>query len=279
MLTLEKHKHMRIPITLILLFVFLGHSFEAYAQAKKRYNRSGKTIDINYGLKIGYHLSNFTGDQFISETNADNIAISPPVDYTHLSSFHGGGYMDIIFSESFSLQPELYLGVFGTEMLREADLDNPGDNFMTTPASDPLRTEEIPIQQRLLMINLPIIGKASLSESLDLNFGPLITLKRSEEDRYGDVADSLIAILGFTEPLAPDKYKELNFGAIFGLSYQLENGINASLRYSRTFTNINKNERLALLAEEPNNGTSAILLAIGYTFNFQEAQRKVRLSN
>lgn len=280
MLTLSKHKYMRTPIALILQFLFLGFSIEADAQYKSRYNRSGSTLEVKYGLKLGYHLSNFTGDEFIAETNSDNISISPVVDYTILSSFHAGGYMEIRFSESFALQPELYLGIFGTEMIREADLDNPGDNFMTTPASDPLRIVEVPIQQRLLMINLPVVAKAQLSPGLSLDFGPLMSLKRKEEDRYGDVPDSLIAIVGFTDPLAPDKYRDFNFGGLVGLSYQLENGFNASIRYSRTISNINKNDRLALLAEEPKNSTSAILVSFGYTFNFlEDARQKVRLSN
>lgn len=271
---------MRTPIALILLFLFLGFNNEADAQQKRRYNRSGSSIDIKYGVKLGYHLSNFTGDEFISETSSDNISISPVVDYTLLPSFHGGGYMEIRFSESFALQPELYLGVFGTEMVREADLDNPGENFMTSLASDPLRIVDIPIEQRLLMINLPVVAKAQLSPGLSLDFGPLMSLKRKEEERYGDVPDSLITIVGFTDPLAPDKYRDFNFGGLIGLSYQLENGFNASIRYSRTISNINKNDRLALLAEKPINGTSAILVSLGYTFNFQEdARKKVKLSN
>ena len=87
--------------------------------------------------------------------------------------------MEIRFSDSFALQPELYLGVFGTEMVREADLDNPGENFMTTPASDPFRVVDIPIEQRLLLINLPVIAKAQLSPRLSLDFGPLMSLNKT----------------------------------------------------------------------------------------------------
>lgn len=280
MLTLAKHKYMRTRAVLFLLPLFVGLGVNAHAQYKKRYNRSGSSLEIKYGLKIGWHLSNFTGDEFIAETNSDGRALSPPVEYRSLSSFHGGGYMELQFSDYFSLQPELYFGVFGSKLFREADLTNPGDNYIVTPATNPLFEVDVIIEQRLFMIQLPVIAKIGLSSGFDLDIGPMITLKRSEENRYDLIGDSLIRIFGFTGPLDPDKYKALSYGGLLGLSYQMENGFNMSFRYSRTFNNINKNERLVILADEPKNSLSAFLVAIGYTFSYKEGARKrVRLSN
>ena len=148
MLTLSKHEHMRFTSVLLFLVLCLGISMDAHAQAKKRYNRSGSSVEFKFGLKAGYHISNFTGDDFVAETNSDNISISPPVEYKSLASFHGGGYMEIKFSEGFSLQPELYVGVFGSEMNREADLLNPENNFIVTPGTDPQYKTTVPIEQR-----------------------------------------------------------------------------------------------------------------------------------
>ncbi|NNK80929.1 MAG: PorT family protein [Flavobacteriales bacterium] len=259
---------------LIITLIFSMVAIEMDAQYKRRYRRSGSELDIRYGIKLGYQVSNFTGDENLVEFNSDNSTIYPPVIYNSYNSFHGGAYIDIRVSESFIVQPEIQFVGMGTEMVREADLNNPEQNFLVTPSSNPGSIVEVPIERRLSYLQLPIIAKIGLTRQVHLNLGPVISFKVSEENVYGNIPDSLVTTLNFTDPDAPDLYNSLDYGAILGLSYQMDNGLNFGIRYNRNFSNINKNEGLGLIAIEPTNSTTSILFNLGYTFQYDSRLRE-----
>jgi hypothetical protein len=238
------------------------------AQYKRRYRRTGTKLDIRYGVKLGYQISNFTGDDNLIEFDSDNKHIYPPVTYRSFNSFHGGAYMDIRVTERFIFQPEIQYIVMGSEMIRDVDLNNPEQNFIVTPSTAPLSIIEVPIERRLSYVQFPLIAKIGFNRNVHLNLGPVISFKINEENVYGDVPDSLVTILNFTDPSAPDLFKGMDYGAILGLSYQMDNGLNFGIRYNRNFNNINKNEGLDILGIEPENGTTSILFNMGYTFQY-----------
>ena len=259
---------MTIRAILALSILFCFTSSEADAQYKRRYKRNGTKLDIRYGVKVGYNISNFIGDQNLIEFNSDNKHIYPPVMYKSFNSYHGGAYIDIRLSELFILQPEIQYISIGTDMRRDVDLNNPEDNFIVTPSTNPSDIIEIPIERRLNYVQLPIIAKIGFTRQFHFNVGPVLSLKISEENVYGDVPDSLVTQLGFTNPDAPEMFKSLDYGGLMGLSYQMDNGLNFGIRYQRNFGNINKNEGLDLLAIEPKNTTAIFMLNIGYTFQY-----------
>lgn len=261
-------------VILIIAFVLSCGSAEAQRRKKARYKRGGSQFDIKYGVKFGAQNSNFTGDDFLVEYNRDNKHIYPEVTYKATTNYHAGLYMDIRFNEAFILQPELLFTAMGTKMIRQADLDNPDDNFMPRPSSNPVALIDVPITRKLNYVQMPIVAKIPVGPDFQLNFGAMVGFKVSEDDIYGDVADSVLARVQFTDPLAPSLFNSLDYGGIVGFTYQLRSGFNLALRYNRNFANLNKNEGLDILALEPVNNNSAISLSLGFSFMYHERLRR-----
>lgn len=247
---------------------------EADAQYKKRYRRSGTKFDIRFGAKVGYQLSKFAGDEFLVEYNSDNILIYPPVTYQNLSGFHVGAYMDIRFNERLIFQPEIQFTMMGTEMHREADLMNPENNYIVNSGSNPNNIMDVVIQRRMNYIQFPLALKFGLTRLVHINLGPQIGMKISESDFYGDVDNTVIDQLQFTDPLAPSPYKSIDYGALLGLSFQIEKGFVFNVRYYRGLKNIQVNDGLTILAQEPKNYNTNLLFSLGYTFKYAERLRE-----
>ena len=264
---------MRQLLSVLLILCLLCIQQDAKAQTKRRYKRTGSKLDIRYGAKVGWQLSSFTGDEYLAEFDSDNLLIYPPVEYGSFSSFHGGVYLDIRLSDEFIFQPEIIYMQAGAEMTREADQDNPEQNFIVTTASNPLRIVEVPIERRLNLIQVPLVAKIPFTREIHFHIGPQIAFKMSETNVYGDIPDSLITQFGFTPEGAPDLFQGLDIGGIIGLSYQMDAGLNVTMRVNRNFRNINKNEGLGITAEPPLNNLSIFSLSIGYTLFYDQRLR------
>ena len=260
-----------VPLALILMLLI---GLDASAQYKKRYRRSGTQFDVRYGIKVGYQWANFAGDDVLVEYNSDNILIYPPVTYSALTGYHAGAYLDIRVNERFIIQPEVQFTMMGAEMLREADLMNPENNYIVNANSNPNNIEDVIIQRKLNYIHIPLIIKIGLSRLVHLNAGPQFGFKISESDIYGDVDNAVIEQLNFTDPLAPSPYKSIDYGGILGLSVQIEKGFVFNLRYNRNFNNILVNDGLTVLAREPKINNTAVLFSLGYTFKYEDRLRE-----
>jgi hypothetical protein len=262
------------PIVLLSLVLMLIMGLDATAQYKKRYRRSGTQFDVRYGIKVGYQLSNFAGDEFLVEYNNDNILVYPAVSYSSLTGYHAGAYLDIRVNELFIIQPEVQYTRMGSEMLRRADLLNVENNYIVDENSNPNNMVDVVIQRRLSYLHIPIAVKIGLSRLIHLNVGPQFGFKISEGDAYGDVDNNVIEQLNITDPLAPSPYKSIDYGAIAGLSFQSEKGFVFNVRYNRNFNNIQVNDGLTILAKEPKNYNTAVLFSLGYTFKYEDRLRE-----
>lgn len=265
---------MHTRLLLLILCFILGFIQESDAQYRKRYKRGGTKLDIRYGVKLGYQNSSFKGDQFLIEFDSDNKHIYPSVTYKGYGSFHIGAYMDVRVAENFIIQPEFQFVSMGTKMIRPSDLNNPEGNYTVTTSSNPFDIIDVPIQRRLSYLQLPIIAKIGFNRQIHVNVGPVLSFKIGEQNVYGDIADTLVTRFNYTDPSALDLFKGLDYGGILGISYQMNNGLNFSLRYNRNFGNINKNEGLNLIAREPKNTTQAILISLGFTFQYDQRLRQ-----
>jgi hypothetical protein len=257
-----------------LILLCLICSIPAHSQYKNRYKRNGSKLDIRYGLRLGYQLTNFKGDDFLFEIDSDNLPINPAVTYESLGGIQVAAYVDIRLSELLVIQPEIQFSQIATRMTRRADLLNEESNFIVTPGSSLSNIVEIPIDRRLSYIQIPMILKIGINRLTHINMGPVLSFKVNESFLYGDVGDSLIAQLNFIDIAAPDFYNPIDLGAIVGVSHQLDNGFNFNLRYNRNFRNINKNELESVLGEQPRNTTSALSMSIGYTFQYDKRLRQ-----
>lgn len=260
--------------SLFLILLCLICSIPAHSQYKNRYKRNGSKLDIRFGLRLGYQLTNFNGDEFLFEIDSDNLPINPAVTYRSLGGVQVAAYADIRLSELLVIQPEIQFSQIATRMTRRADLLNEESNFIVTPGSSLSNIVEVPIDRKLSYIQVPMILKIGINRLTHINMGPVISFKVNESFLYGDVEDALITQLNFFDPAAPDFYNSIDVGAIVGVSHQLDNGLNINLRYNRNFSNINKNELESILGEQPRNNTSALSLSLGYTFQYDQRLRQ-----
>jgi hypothetical protein len=94
----------------------------------------------------------------------------------------------------------------------------------------------------LSYITIPVLAKYMITEGFDIHIGPQIGLLMSADSDCED---------------ASDFYKSTDFGLAAGAGYELESGINFSVRYSMS---------LGSIAEEFDQKNSVITIAVGYSF-------------
>jgi len=175
--------------------------------------------NVEFGAKAGVNFASINGDD--------------TEEFDMRTSFHIGAVAEFLFSERFSLQPELIYSSQGAKMSDE------GFDFTI----------------KLNYINLPIMAKYYVTEGLSLEAGPqfgLLLSAKVESEFDGESEEEDIK----------DELNDFDFGINFGVGYKLENGINFTARYNYGFTNLADTEDLD--DTKINNGV--IQLSVGYNF-------------
>ncbi|MBL7857498.1 MAG: PorT family protein [Cyclobacteriaceae bacterium] len=166
---------------IILSFALLTLAFGAFAQG------------ISGGIKGGLNLANQNYD-------VEGFTISPD----NRTSFHLGGYLNVGFSESFSLQPELLFNSVGAKYTGD------GDYLM-----------------KLNYISVPVMFKYNPAPIFNIHAGPqfgfLMSAKGESDGDSEDIKDDL---------------KGLDFGFGLGAGVDLPMGLNFSARYILGLSNI-----------------------------------------
>ncbi|MEC5166549.1 hypothetical protein RCH18_002290 [Flavobacterium sp. PL11] len=98
----------------------------------------------------------------------------------------------------------------------------------------------------LSYLNVPLMGKYYLTKGLTIEAGPQIGILFSANNDKRDVKDS---------------FNTFDFGANFGLSYKLENGLNFGARYNVGLIDINNLEN-----SSSKNRNSLFQFSVGYFF-------------
>ena len=148
-----------------------------------------------FGVKAGVNFAKLTGDIENAKTR---------------TSFHAGGVMEFMFSDKFSLQPELLYSSQGTEQ------DYNGAT----------------ITSKMDYLNLPLKGKFYVAEGFSLQAGPqvgyLIAAEQETDSDVVPVEDDLRSLR-----------QDFDFGAIFGIGYKLSSGLFFDASYNVGLYNIN----------------------------------------
>ncbi|WP_194766449.1 porin family protein [Tamlana sp. I1] len=186
--------------------------------------------EVKFGVKAGVNFASFSGDDV--------------EDLDGLTGFHVGGVAEIMFSDKFSIQPEIIYSAQGAKSEESETFE--GETF------------EYKSKAKLDYINIPVIAKYYVTEGLSLEAGPQVGFLASAKGK------DEVTIDGDTESDTEDlkEYvKGVDFGLGLGLGYKLENGLNFSARYNLGLANISDDED-----SDDSLKNNVIQLSVGFMF-------------
>lgn len=191
-----------------------------------------KAQDVYFGPKIGGNLSHtfYSGD---SESVLNNSQM-------RLSS-HFGVFTELVFSDFFSLQPELLYSIKGDEFLSNDD-----DTFKSSYIYK--------------FLSLPVVMKYYVTEEITLEAGPQVAyLLSAKELRIGEDISTEYGEEEASFNLKEDDIVQVyDLGVVAGVGYLTKSGFYLSARYNLGLMNTYKEEG------ELKNG--AIQLSAGFSF-------------
>ena len=153
------------------------------------------------------------------------------VNYDNRFGFHAGIFANIGFARLFAFQPEVIYSQKGGR--------NPGNNDAGV---------------RLHYIDVPLAFHVN-TDGFFFEAGPQIGFLLSAKDESGSVSTT------------SNRYKDVDFGYLGGLGYQLKHGLGVGLRYNGGFTNIPKSSTNGTTTVQPRARNSAFQLYATYSFN------------
>ncbi|MAC94052.1 MAG: hypothetical protein CMC96_00985 [Flavobacteriales bacterium] len=172
--------------------------------------------------------------------NLANVSGDDVEDNSMLIGFQIGGYAHLGISEAFAIQPEILFDAKGSKFEGGGEEANFNLNYIT----------------------IPVLAKLMVTDELGFHLGPQLGLLMSAEFDGEDVKDN---------------YKSTDFGLAVGGGYELESGLNFSLRYSMSLGTIGEDYEETIA--DPNTGTtstvtvdaadirnSVITIGVGYSF-------------
>ena len=181
--------------------------------------------ETRFGLKGGGNYSTITGD------DTDGL--------DGRTGFHIGGLAEIMFNESFGLQPEL---IYSTQGAKEEYSDSGFSEKYT---------------MKLDYINLPILAKYFITQGLNVNLGPQVGYVINKTGEY-EVSGG-----GFDESGSDDLegVNDFDFSLVGGLGYELDMGVFFNARYNLGLGNISEEG-----GDDFSIQNNVIQLSVGYMF-------------
>ena len=183
---------------LVTVFV-LSVCYTINAQNDKQQNEK-----LRFGVKAGLNFANTTGnglDFFFSSDESPENRLGLTL----------GGLVEYRVSEKFSVQSEL---TYSQQGFRE---DYSDEDYVETYV--------------LNYLNIPLLAKYYISDEFNLEVGPQIGFLLAAKYKENDEGEKY-------EEDAKEFFKSSDFGLLFGLGYQLENGIGFNARYNLGLTDI-----------------------------------------
>lgn len=177
--------------------------------------------NFQLGLKAGANISNFTGGEF------DNL------DKKALVGFHAGAFINFLFGDHLSLQPEVLFSSQGAKLKSAGE----EENF------------------RVSYVNVPVMVKYRFTGGFYLEAGPQIGFKVSE-----DVPDQTIK----------DFAKSTDLSVAAGLGYHSNMGLGIGARYIAGLSKVGDFDASNI---DPDFKNSTIQVSLFYTlFNNRNKQ-------
>ncbi|KAA2219161.1 porin family protein [Maribacter flavus] len=193
-----------------------------------------KAQEAHFGLKGGLNYSSIVGDL------TDGLKFR--------FSGHGGIFMEIDFSDTFKLQPELMYSSQGFQY--STDLAAIQTNGAVGEEND-FRTNV-----QLNFITIPILGKFALNDRIDLEFGPQFGFLLNQVTKIKDLDQNINA----ERRAVISGDFQLDYGAAVGLGLILNDNFSISPRFY-----IGLRNRLNAL-QGAQNYNASIQLSLNYLF-------------
>jgi hypothetical protein len=146
--------------------------------------------------------------------------------------FHAGVFANIGFAKLFAFQPELIYSQKGAHLLGNSDAG-----------------------YRLHYVDVPLAFHVN-TDGFFFELGPQVGVLVAAQSQAGSVSVDFKNV-----------YKDVDFGYLAGLGYQLKHGLGVGLRYNGAFTNVYKSTIVGPLTVQPRIRNSAFQLYATYSFN------------
>jgi len=205
--------------------------------------------EIKYGVKSGLN--------YVTVIEEGTSQFNPKL------SFHAGGFLELVISKQFSLQPEL---IYSSQGAKSEIIESLSTNVMNVFTKSK-------INLKLNYINMPILSKFYVFKRLSLELGPQIGFLVSSKTNIDETTTTTTTSLGVssveTESRTTnlnDIFKTVEFGATMGLGYRFNNGLNLGARYNWGWSNIIDDNYLQDEDSEIQVKNDVFQLSLGFTF-------------
>ena len=178
-----------------------------------------------FGAKLGLNMATLSGD--VSNTKMK-------------TGFHVGGVAEFEITDQFTFQPEIVFSMQGTKYDSD-DTSGLGSSLLDS-------------RLKLNYINMPLIAKYYVTESLNIQAGPQIGFLMS-----ANFANTAGGGISDTDVDVKDQMNGLDYGVDFGIGYTMDFGLFIDARYNLGLADISDDN-----ATTKNN---VISVSVGYFFN------------
>lgn len=214
---------------------------------------------INVGAKAGLNYS-------IYGTKIDPEPDEKPESATGLG-FHLGGYLEFMFSDNIGIRPELLFSARKTS-----------DTQTTTTTSETFGTTivaktESDVKNTLSYLEIPLLLNYKANDNLSFQVGPGLGFLMSSKSTFdgttttttttgGQSTTTTTSVSGDSD--SKEGLRGMELGAVLGVVYELESGLNFGLRYWRGLNTLNDETEFGPVTVKTN--ANVLQFSVGYTF-------------
>jgi len=229
--------------------------------------------DIKFGAKVGLNMSTVKFE--IPQITVGGMDASGEANKNSFKpGFHVGGFAEISFNDTFSLQPELHLSMQGSKFKSS---DTQTQQYFTTTLVTESTSES---NFNTMYINMPILGKYNATEKIFFTLGPQIGFLVSAKSKYEGSGTTKIYQSGalIDQSSTNDSgnedvkssLKSIDFGVAAGGGFNITENLFAEVRYVHGLSNAAKTysipTQLGVVTVSPIMKSSLIQLSFGYKF-------------
>lgn len=174
------------------------------------FNASIWAQQARFGVKAGLNVSNIDNNDSFYDKNSN-----------YRTSFHTGLFAEIPLSSKFSFKPELLYSSIGK--VDEYDL-----NYRSFDL-EPLSADSFKLVQKRNYLAIPLTFRWFVGERFSINAGPQVSflLNTVSKAKGDDLPES------FNEVYKASGDFKLDYGAVLGVGYTINDNLNIGLQYYR----------------------------------------------
>ena len=201
---------------------------------------------VRFGLRAGLNLADVRGDAVKTFTSLAGYAPDGAIVRQLRPGFYAGLYATLPIGAGFAIEPGISYSEKGTVL--QGKVPVPALDFLSTRLTG---------TARLAYVDVPVLAKVFITPGFYVYAGPQASFLVSGQARVEAGA------LGFTAYKQDfdisNQLRKVDFAAVGGLGYQLENGLGLSAGYDYGLTSLDVNNRF-------NAQNRVVKLGLNYSF-------------